>query len=85
MSEDVPAEIRAIAARAHISHAELARRIKESDPSPPVLLITGYTGISDDAINLPRLAKPFGQAEIAAALSSVLVQDEKVVRFPARI
>jgi signal transduction histidine kinase/ActR/RegA family two-component response regulator len=65
--------------------AELARRIKESDPSPPVLLITGYTGISDDAINLPRLAKPFGQAEIAAALSSVLVQDEKVVRFPARI
>ena len=65
--------------------AELARRIRESRPSLPVLIITGYTGISDDTLNLPRLAKPFGQAEIALALAN-LMDDENVVRFrrPAR-
>jgi len=65
--------------------AELARRIRESRPSLPVLIITGYTGISDDTLNLPRLAKPFGQAEIALALAN-LMDDDKVVRFrrPAR-
>ena len=65
--------------------AELARRIRESHPSLPVLIITGYTGISDDTLNLPRLAKPFGQAEIALALANVM-DDENVVRFrrPAR-
>jgi len=60
--------------------AELARRIRESRPSLPVLIITGYTGISDDTLNLPRLAKPFGQAEIALALAN-LMDDDKVVRF----
>jgi signal transduction histidine kinase/ActR/RegA family two-component response regulator len=52
--------------------AELARRIRESQPSLPVLIITGYTGITDDPRNLPRLAKPFGQAEIALALANLL-------------
>jgi signal transduction histidine kinase/ActR/RegA family two-component response regulator len=63
--------------------AELARRIAETHPHVPVLIITGYAGISDEALNLPRLAKPFGQAEIAAALSALLAPDEKVVRFRA--
>ncbi len=62
--------------------AQLAKRIREWQPSMPVLIITGYTGISDKALNLPRLAKPFGQAEIAAALSGLFATDEKVVRFP---
>jgi signal transduction histidine kinase/ActR/RegA family two-component response regulator len=61
--------------------AELARRIRESQPSLPVLLITGYTGISDKSLDMPRLAKPFGQAEIAAALANLFMHDEKVVRF----
>jgi CheY-like chemotaxis protein len=60
--------------------AELAQRIRESQPSLPVLIITGYTGISDDKLNLPRLAKPFGQAEIAVALAN-LMEDQKVVPF----
>lgn len=63
--------------------AQLAKRIREWQPSMPVLIITGYTGISDKALNLPRLAKPFGQAEIAAALSGLFATDETVVRFPA--
>ena len=62
--------------------AQLAKRIREWQPSMPVLIITGYTGISDKALNLPRLAKPFGRAEIAAALSGLFATDEKVVRFP---
>lgn len=60
--------------------AELGRRIRKSRRSLPVLIITGYTGISDDMLNLPRLAKPFGQAEIALA-SANLMDGEKVVRF----
>ena len=63
---------------------ELSRRIAESHPAIPVLLITGYTGPADEVVNLPRLAKPFGQAEIAAALANLFTDDGKVVRFPAR-
>jgi signal transduction histidine kinase/CheY-like chemotaxis protein len=64
--------------------AQLAQQIAETRPSVPVLIITGYTGVSGDALNLPRLAKPFGQAEIAAALANLTAGDEKVVRFPTR-
>jgi CheY-like chemotaxis protein len=63
--------------------AQLAARMRERRPEIPILIITGYTGISDTALNLPRLAKPFGQADIAAALASLLSNDPKVVRFPA--
>lgn len=64
--------------------AQLAQLVGETHPSVPILIITGYTGVSDDALNLPRLAKPFGQAEIAAALANVTAGDDKVVRFPTR-
>ena len=62
--------------------AELARRLREARPALPVLIITGYTGISDASLNLPRLAKPFGQKEIAAALASLLSNDANIVQFP---
>jgi signal transduction histidine kinase/ActR/RegA family two-component response regulator len=61
--------------------AELARRLQEVRPDVPVLLITGYTGAAEDALHLPRLAKPFGQAEIATALATLLGTDDKVVRL----
>jgi signal transduction histidine kinase/ActR/RegA family two-component response regulator len=64
--------------------AELADDIHEHHPSMPVLIITGYTGISDEALNLPRLAKPFGQAEIAAALANLFAGDGKIIRLPTR-
>jgi PAS domain S-box-containing protein len=48
--------------------AEFARRLRGSQPQLPVLLITGYSGHSDDTHGLSRLAKPFRQADIAAAL-----------------
>ena len=62
----------------------LSRRISKTRPDLPVLLITGYTGPTDDVLHLPRLAKPFGQAEIAEALGDVIAGDEKVVPFPGR-
>ena len=62
----------------------LSRRVAQIRPGMPVLLITGYTGPTDDVLHLPRLAKPFGQAEIAEALGSLFGGDEKVVRFPGR-
>jgi signal transduction histidine kinase/ActR/RegA family two-component response regulator len=63
--------------------AELARRVAQTHPETPVLLITGYAGPTEDLVDLPRLAKPFGQAEIVRALDN-LFADEKVVPFPRR-
>jgi signal transduction histidine kinase/ActR/RegA family two-component response regulator len=64
--------------------AELARRLQAAHPSLPILIITGYTGTTGDVLHLPRLAKPFGRAEIAAALAQLVTPDEKVVRLPRR-
>ncbi len=63
--------------------AELARRIQDGRPDLPVMLITGYTGTSDETLHLPRLEKPFGQAEIAAALAALMGTDDNVVRLPS--
>ncbi|MGN2251833.1 ATP-binding protein [Frateuria sp. GZRe12] len=52
--------------------AELARRLRSVQPSLPVLLITGYSGHADDTHGLSRLAKPFRQADIAAALEELM-------------
>jgi CheY-like chemotaxis protein len=62
--------------------AELSRRLEADHPSLPVLIITGYTGTTDDVLHLPRLAKPFGRAEIGAALNALVGPDDKVVRLP---
>jgi CheY-like chemotaxis protein len=63
---------------------DLSRRIAQTQPGLPVLLVTGYTGPTDGVLHLPRLAKPFGQAEIAEALGVLFADDEKVIRFPGR-
>ena len=63
--------------------AELAETVAQTHPDVPVLIITGYAGINDEGLNVPRLAKPFGQADIAAALAKLFADDEKVIRFPA--
>jgi signal transduction histidine kinase len=63
----------------------LARRIAESYPDIAVLLITGYTGPTNDVMHLPRLAKPFGQSEIATALATLFADDVgNVIRLPKR-
>jgi signal transduction histidine kinase/ActR/RegA family two-component response regulator len=64
--------------------AELARRVGEMWPQAAVLIITGYTGTADDLPNLPRLAKPFSQTDIVAALAELVGPDDKVVQLMGR-
>ena len=61
--------------------AEFAERLEARHPDLPVLIITGYSGDLD--LHLPQLAKPFRQADLAAALNRLIGQDEdrKVVPF----
>jgi signal transduction histidine kinase/CheY-like chemotaxis protein len=64
--------------------AELARRVREMRPDTAVLIITGYTGTAEDLPDLPRLAKPFNQTDIATALAELVHVDDKVVRLVRR-
>ncbi|HEY8005183.1 MAG TPA: PAS domain-containing protein, partial [Phenylobacterium sp.] len=48
---------------------ELAREIHLRRPGKPILIISGYADVDDVAPDLPRLMKPFREAELAAALS----------------
>ncbi len=53
--------------------AELARRMRHARPEAPVLMITGFATLSDhEADGLPRLAKPFRQAELLSTLAELL-------------
>jgi len=65
-----------------MSGGELAKRIQERYPHLPVMIITGYAG-GDLDLGLPPLAKPFRQADIAAALDRLTQQDRgNVVSLP---
>lgn len=59
--------------------AELARRIRTSHPTIPVLIITGYTGVTAEEIGLPHLAKPFTQCDLAQALATLVNIEQKAV------
>jgi PAS domain S-box-containing protein len=47
--------------------AEFAARLAQRHPGLPVLVVTGYAG-GDLELSLPQLAKPFRQADLAAAI-----------------
>jgi len=64
--------------------AEFASHLRARWPELPVLLITGYTGVSEHALDLPRLSKPFGMYELADALAALCEPDQKVVPFRPR-
>ena len=66
-----------------LSGAELARRAGRLRPQAPVLIVTGYTGTTEDISQFPRLAKPFNQADLAAALADLVDGDGKVVPLRA--
>lgn len=53
--------------------AQLAQAIRSEWPEMPIILATGYAEISEGAgiANLPRLGKPFSQAQLAEAISRV--------------
>ncbi len=52
---------------------ELARNMCQSWPELPVILASGYADLPDgDEMPVPRLAKPYQQAELAAAIAEAL-------------
>ncbi|KPH06954.1 PAS domain-containing sensor histidine kinase (plasmid) [Rhizobium acidisoli] len=53
--------------------AELAEVIREEWPEMPIILATGYAELPEGTrtANLPRLGKPFSQAQLADAISRV--------------
>jgi CheY-like chemotaxis protein len=54
-----------------MSGADLARRVRDLRPSLPVLIVSGYADADGIAPDLPRLAKPFRAAELAASLTAI--------------
>ncbi|MBY4610795.1 PAS domain S-box protein [Rhizobium sp. 9T] len=56
--------------------AQLAEAIRSEWPEMPIILATGYADLPDGAgaANLPRLGKPFSQAQLADAISRVAAQ-----------
>jgi signal transduction histidine kinase/CheY-like chemotaxis protein len=53
--------------------AELARETRRLHPELPVLLITGYTNLTEPpGMDLPRLAKPFRQVDLARRIAALL-------------
>ena len=52
--------------------ADLARSFKSRRPGKPVLIVSGYADTEAIAPDLPRLAKPFRQAELVNMLSSMM-------------
>jgi signal transduction histidine kinase/CheY-like chemotaxis protein len=69
-----------------ISGADLLREARRLRPGLPILLMTGYTNIvQGPAVEMPRLAKPFRQAELAARIAELLDaarSRDNVVRIP---
>ncbi len=54
-----------------VTGAELAREVRGRWPERPVLVISGYADADGLAPDLPRLTKPFRQAELARALADL--------------
>ena len=51
----------------------LARAIAKRDDAPPVLLVTGYAMLNEgDAADVPRLAKPFRESDLLAAVAALV-------------
>jgi PAS domain S-box-containing protein len=56
-----------------VNGAELAERVRRARPALPIMLVTGYTNLAEDAAtDLPRLTKPFRQDDIAAQVAAML-------------
>ena len=65
-----------------MSGAELVARLRREHPEVPVLVITGYSGLSEAVPDVPQLAKPFRQVDLAATLERLVRGAEPVARHP---
>ncbi len=53
--------------------AQLACAARELRPGLPILLATGYAELpSNSGVDLPRIAKPYRQDQLAATIAKVL-------------
>ena len=67
--------------------AELVHQIHAVKPGMPALLVTGYSTIaSGRGATIPRLSKPFRQADLAARVAELLrpARDDRVVDIRTR-
>ena len=67
--------------------SELAEKVRKNRPDLPILLATGFAEIEDSAVpHLPRLAKPFTQADLARAIAAAVDREQggRVVQLRAR-
>jgi CheY-like chemotaxis protein len=58
-----------------MSGADLARKARMLRPGLPVLVVSGYADLEGIALDLPRLAKPFRNADLAASLAGLRAAD----------
>lgn len=54
-----------------MSGADLARRLKQSHPALPVLIVSGYADENGIDADIPRLTKPFRNAELELSLTAL--------------
>lgn len=54
--------------------AELAANVRRKRPDLPILLVSGYADLAGIPPDMPRLEKPFRQADLANSVSSMLSQ-----------
>lgn len=58
--------------------AQLAEHLRRLDPGLPILLATGFAELEDDQRSeLPRLAKPYTQAQLAAEIGRLLPDSQR--------
>lgn len=58
--------------------AELSHALRQQQPDLPVLIVSGYAETDGLPQYLPRLTKPFRQADLALAITNILNADEQV-------
>ena len=52
--------------------ADLARAARAIKPTLPILIVSGYAEVDGLAPDLPRLVKPFRNAELAASIAALV-------------
>ena len=57
---------------------DLVHAVRELEPGLPVLIVSGYAETDGVPQYLPRLTKPFRQADLAAAIAGVVEAEEPV-------
>ena len=56
--------------------SDLAEEVRRGRPDVPVLLLTGYANLAKgEGVGIPRLAKPFREADLAREVAALLSQE----------